>query len=400
MFEDNYYSKNAWQGERPLDYLIIDDPDSVFDNINVPSSVQKTLNMLRIIFMWLLVCFIFLSFAFGVIANAFGNRLYWHKMIADTFGFNSLILFSIALFTLIICFNFQCKYWTKFAEYKDYSIKASQRFSKPSFFFLKHDNFFYTLPSRILGLMDLVPSVWKKRGFKDKDEMENFSWNEEIWASYHNQHIFASPVIQKIKLINVLNWVFIITGWPFLIMQMINDDVYLPAYIIILSMSTLLLLISLMTKRKGFKKTTLVIFNRRTGMVSASGSKEKPWSCHFRELNAYYNNAARSNEYLILVPRTPIGEPRLGIDLRSWTSSTDLEACLELWNSIQHFMNIHATLPFVIPLEAVRDNDPTSKKMRPEQGEDMGELLQLRTLTDDEYRNRLKEGRGCVFSWD
>lgn len=388
MSEDNYYKENAWKGERPLDPRIVDDPDTVFDGIATPSMDEKTFNRFGLILICILGVSVFFSFVWGVIANGFANGLYWHKMVADTFTFNGLILFFISLFLLMICCYFERRYMWRFVEYTGYSSKASQRFNSTFYTVLNYSDSTSVIPTQILGLMDLVPTVWKQRGFNDKAGKAKFYWDEQVLIGYG---YIDTPLSRKIKLANLINWFFIFIGWPLLIGQIITEDVYIPAYITLFFMSALLLVSRIMTKSRGVKRYPQITFNRRNGMVTKLNKGKQEWSCHFRELNAYIHNQRTSQSalyWLTLVPRSPVGIPRYGAQLMDWGHQTP-DSCQELWEVIQGFMNITFPLPFVIPLEAVRDKDPTSRNVVA--GPELDKFRQLRSLSDNQYQKILKE---------
>lgn len=388
MLEKNGYETNAWQGERPSETQLVDDPNHVMDSIPQPSASSITLSKIRVITLFILCFALLFSFVWGVIGNAFANGFHWQEMVADKNTFSGFILFFIILFIAIISFYFEQQYNKRYSLFNGYEIKVSKRINAASCTLLGYADYIPMVPSKILGLINLSPNIWEKKGFYDAQGKSKFHWDEQSLIGYD---YIEPPLYYYIKIANAFNWIFISIGWPVLMVQLMTTNVYLPAYIVIYSVSILLLVSRSITKAKGGVKYPVITFHRRSGMVSKQYKGKQEWCCHFSELNAYiYNEHSRYSElfWIILLPRFPVGCPRKDVNLSEWANTTP-ESCRELWKVIQGFMNTSCPLPFVMPLDAVRDKDPTTQHIKLDA--EFNKFKQLSRLSDAQYKKLLEE---------
>ena len=63
------------------------------------------------------------------------------------------------------------------------------------------------------------------------------------------------------------------------------------------------------------------------------------------------------------------------------------EDVTKLWQVISQFMNVTLPLPFVVPLEDVRDKDPTTQKTPVKNSQ----LVNLQSLEYEEYKALLED---------
>lgn len=397
MIDSDVYEDTAWKGEIPENLQLVDDPENILDTVPTPSSKTEFFAGTRMIIYCVLGFVWFGAFVCSIIGS-FGHGLYLHKMLDDTFTIYSLFCLFTSTFILVVCICFERQYIHKYSEYLGYYNPISSKFGARLYSRLDFTAVYSVLPSQILNLIDLVPSRWNQRGFKDKKGRATFYWDEQHLIEYGLKQRF---LYQTIKVANLFNWVFIFIGWPLLITQMTTEEVYTPAYIAILALSVLLFVARIMTKHKGDIFTRLQ-FSRRDGYVTFIDYGEYAWKCHFTELNCYVNHV-RDPKYgtttyvLVLVPRYPIGVSRSTAILQEWAFSNE-NSVLELWRVINQFMNITSPLPFVIPLDAIRDKDPTTCHASIEAN--LEQCTGLNLLTDDGYRNLLKERQNTHFYFE
>jgi len=315
-------------------------------------------------------------------------------MVQERESFIFFIAFWAMLPLLYICGYFGEQYSKKYTQYEQFKTPISQQIHTATsrhtqLAFLKA---YPALPTNILDLKRLVPSKWKSHGFKDKKGNAKFYWDRKYLKGYR---LRQTPLNRKIMFANLPNQLFVYIGWPLIFYQLTIQEVFLPAYMIIMALSAVLFITRVLTKHSG-ESYAYLTFSRCDGYVTYRDEDKELWKCHISQINAYAVSEGSNvkNETLgslKLVPRAPIGAPREQAYMGEWASN-DAHDAIELWLVILNFMDVSHALPFAIPLENSRNDDFTTQNY--EAAGDLETLQRLRRLSDEKYISMLETHGG------
>ncbi|NAW70063.1 hypothetical protein CAG54_13150 [Vibrio sp. V27_P1S3P104] len=249
-----------------------------------------------------------------------------------------------------------------------------------------------SIPTTTMGFMELTPSVWKQRGMADKFGRTFFDWNHIKLTVYD----YSTTRFKKwLKICRKANFIiFPLLGWSY-IMQMIHEDVFLPPYILLLVLQTLLLFSGRFIYARE-KQVKLYEYNRHTGQVSKfDPSGNQLWSYPFSEFNMYVRyqpgsgQADRSPSYIpYMIHRySPHWKVEDIISFNPpWTTHSDRQSTKELMDTLIAFMNVTLPLPQCLALQACRHLDSTTQRL---ESTEAGNRIDFLSMSDKEYKDML-----------
>lgn len=270
-------------------------------------------------------------------------------------------------------------------KYDDFAGRFTQSMSLSKWIFNGMN-----IPTTTMGFMELTPSVWKKRGMADKFGRTFFDWNHVKLSVYEYS---TTRLKTSLKICRVINFfVFPLFGWAY-ILQMINEDVFLPPYILLLALQTLLLFSGRLIYG-GEKQVKVYEFNRHTGqIIKFDPSGNQIWSYPFYEFNAYIRycrpEAKRPASYTLYMTHrhSPHWTAKDMVYLCCpWTTHSDRNSITELMDTLIAFMNVTLPLPQCIALQACRHLDSTTQKLEPHEADNKIDFL---SMSDKEYKDTM-----------
>ncbi len=246
-----------------------------------------------------------------------------------------------------------------------------------------------SVPTTTMNFMKLTPSVWKQRGMADKFGRTFFDWDHIKLTVYDYS---TSRVKAWLKICRKVNFiVFPLFGWAY-ILQMINEDVFLPPYILLLVLQTLLLFSGRFIY-SGEKQIKRYEYNRQTGQVSKfDPSGNQLWRYPFSEFNVYIlsqwtRHGGTTDTPYMLHRYSPHWTIKDIISFtQPWTTHADVQSTRELLDILMAFMNVTLPLPQCIALQECRDLDPTTQALEARAPNNKIDFL---SMSDKEYKTTL-----------
>ena len=380
----NAYEPTAWKGEIPESLDIVDDDKQELSKEDTPPAILEiTFAIMSLIF---LLGMFGAGFTFFTgLAGLFLNSFYWPYIKEDPVTFYILVAFVCCIALMVLSFPYTLFFSKKYARYIDNNISFSGLFNKEVYKQLAYPKEYPLLPSKIFNLIHIHPKDWTLyRSYALRD----FTWDETCLTHYDFHQTIVHGLLRGV---NNLNIAILIVYFPIILLQYFFNFIYLPVYQPLMIISVSLFIVTRFTNKKGSVYADIT-FNRRDGFVTFSSAAQQEWKCHFNEINAYVyrydvTRNRRPKYCLALIPRLPLKQSRCELLLKSPSCGDNTESITELWQVINQFMNVTLPLPFVVPLEDVRDKDPTTQNT-PIKNND---LVNLQSLEYEEYRALLED---------
>ncbi len=382
----NQYSSSAWTGKQPESYKL--------DSLLLPK-LPPTPPWLERVNIGLSLLFIFTITTVMLTAGLtlvllFSSGFYIERIFHDSvMGAAVIIGWAISLVLIIVTVGL-VRDSDKYKEhcdmkYDDLAIRFTQSMSLSKWIFTG-----IAIPTSTMDFIGVTPSVWKKRGMTDKFGRTFFDWNHVKLTVYEYSTTRLKTSLKVCRKINF--FVFPLFSWMY-ILQMINEDVFLPPYILLLVFQTLLLFSGRYIYR-GEKQEKVYEFNRHTGQITKfDPSGNIIWSYPFTEFNTYIrynrpeNKHPASYELYMIHRHSPHWTMKDVISLGPpWTTHSDWNSTKELMDTLIAFMNVSLPLPQCIALQECRHLDSTKQKLEPPEADNKIDFL---SMSDKEYKDRL-----------
>lgn len=381
------YSESAWTGKQPDCY----EPDlSSLPKLPPTPSWLKELSLgLNCLYITTIT-----TVTLSIIATLillFSSGFYIERMLINSMMKPVVIAWLIDLVlivVIVVLFRIQKKHREHCEmKYEDLALHFTQS--------MRLHKWVYTgmiIPTTTMSFMTLTPSVWKQRGMADKFGRIFFDWDHIKLTVYD----YSTTRLKKwLKVCRKVNFfIFPLFSWSY-ILQMINEDVFLPPYILLLVLQTLLLFSGRFIYA-GEKQVKLYEYNRHTGQVSKFDPLgNQLWSYPFSEFNIYVRyqpgsgQGDRSPSYIpYMIHRySPHWKVEDIISFHSpWTTHADRQSTNELIDTLIAFMNVTLPLPQCLALQANRHLDSTTQRLEPPKA---GNRIDFLSISDKEYKDML-----------
>lgn len=380
----NEYEPTAWKGEIPESLDIIDDEKQPLSKKDMPPAILETFSNIT---GWILIIgYLGASLTFFVaIAGLFLNGLNWSYIQEDPVTIYVLVIFSFFIVLILASLPYSLFFAHKYGRYINNNFKFSSLFNETLYTQLPYPKEFPLLPFKMFNLKYIRPKDWKQYR---RYMFPNFTWDETCLTHYkfHQKTRYT-----LLRTINYFNLAILLFYFPITILQYFFDAIYLPVYLPLMLLSVSLFIVTRFTNKIG-KVYADIILNRRDGYITFNSVQQQEWKCHFSEINAYIEQfhtrrSGKKMHCLMLAPRAPLKGSRTQLSLQYGWSQHSTEDVTKLWQVISQFMNVTLPLPFVVPLEDVRDKDPTTQKTPVKNSQ----LVNLQSLEYEEYKALLED---------
>ncbi|KDE39482.1 hypothetical protein ADINL_2611 [Nitrincola lacisaponensis] len=382
------YSESAWTGKQPDCY----EPDlSSLPKLPLTPSWLKELNV-GLNCLYILVIITVTLSVIATLVLLFSSGFYVDRMLANS-AMKPVIIAWLINAALILVTVFLFRIQKKNRDH--YDIKYDDlalNFTKS----MPLNKWVYSgmiIPTTTMGFMELTPSVWRQRGMADKFGRTFFDWDHIKLTVYDYSTTRFKKWLKVCRRVNFV--IFPLFGWSY-ILQMINEDVFLPPYILLFVLQTLLLFSGRFIYA-GENQVKLYEYNRHTGQVSKfDPSGNQLWSYPFSEFNMYvryepsdYGPTKRSRSCVpYMIHRySPHWKVEDIINFYPpWTTHADRQSTKELIDTLIAFMNVKLPLPQCLALQACRHLDSTTQALETPEA---GSTIDFLSMSDKEYKDML-----------
>ncbi|KQA97472.1 hypothetical protein XV92_18105 [Vibrio metoecus] len=388
------YSESAWTGKQPDCY----EPDlSSLPKLPPTPSWLKELSLgLKCLYISIII-----TVTLSIIATLillFSSGFYVDRMLINSMMKPVVIAWLtniVLVVVIVILFRIEKKH-REYCEmkYDDLALHFTQSMYLYKWVMRSYKRV-YTgtiIPTTTMSFMELTPSAWKQRGMADKFGRTFFDWDHIKLTVYDYSTTRLKKWLKVCRKVNFI--IFPLLSWSY-ILQMINEDVFLPPYVLLLVLQTLLLFSGRFIYA-GEKQVKLYEYNRHTGKVSKfDPSGNQLWSYPFSEFNMYVRyqpgsgQADRSPSYIpYMIHRySPHWKVEDIISFHSpWTTHADRQSTNELIDTLIAFMNVTLPLPQCLALQESRHLDSTTQRLELPKA---GNRIDFLSMSDKEYKDML-----------